>query len=180
MPEQPQQTNDQPLGVPPSEFHPQKPETPFKKRGKVKTAIIVGILIIILDLFIYFFLIKPDDAQLLKAIEPLKPPTATVAPSTVQQETPSEAAGSATVSKVSNLAKEDLAKRLNIAVTEVEVISEEPTTWNDGSMGCPNPDMMYTQATTEGTKIVLVAKQKSYDYHAGTNDEPFLCEQPAL
>lgn len=78
MPEQPveqkpQSDDEGPIGVPPSEFQPQRPDAPFKKRGNIKTAILIAIVIVIVDLLIYFFLIKPDDAQLLKAIEPLKP-----------------------------------------------------------------------------------------------------------
>jgi hypothetical protein len=65
--------DNQPLGVPPTEFHPQRPDAPFKKRGNLKIALLVALAIVVVDLLIYFFLIKPDDASLLKAIEPLKP-----------------------------------------------------------------------------------------------------------
>jgi hypothetical protein len=71
--EQQHQTNDGPIGAPQPESQPQRPDVPFKKSGNVKKAILLAILIVIVDLLIYFFLIKPDDAQLLKAIEPLKP-----------------------------------------------------------------------------------------------------------
>jgi hypothetical protein len=64
---------DQPLGVPPAEFHPERPEAPLKKGGNLKLVLLVALAIIVIDLLIYFFLIKPDDASLLKAIEPLKP-----------------------------------------------------------------------------------------------------------
>jgi hypothetical protein len=63
----------QPLGVPPAEFHPERPEAPFKKRGNFKLVILAVLAIVVIDLLIYFFLIKPDDASLFKAIEPLKP-----------------------------------------------------------------------------------------------------------
>ena len=66
-------TDEQPLGVPPSEFHSHRPEAPFKKRGNLKTALLIALGIVVLDLLIYFFLIKPDDAQLFQAIAPLKP-----------------------------------------------------------------------------------------------------------
>lgn len=171
-------SEDNPLGVPPSEFHPHKPPAPFKKRGNVKTAILVGILIVVVDILIYFFLIKPDDAQLLKAIEPLKPVETTSAPSVTMPSKAVQDPAGATQSRVSSMAKADLAKRLNIPESEIEVVSEAPVTWNDGSLGCPKPDMMYTQAIVEGTKIVLSAKNNSYDYHAGSDDNPFLCEKP--
>lgn len=171
---------DQPLGVPPSEFHPQRPPAPFKKRGNVKTAILVGILIIILDLFIYFFLIKPDDSQLFKAIEPLKPPSTSPAPSLTVVDT-TKIAPSQTktdLATVTQRAKEDLAKRLNVDPASIKVVSEKEVTWNDGSMGCPQPEMMYTQALVEGSQVVL-ASGKNYEYHAGSNGKPFLCEKPS-
>jgi hypothetical protein len=61
------------LGVPPDQFHPQRPDAPVKKGGNLKLALLVALAIVVIDLLIYFFLIKPDDASLLKAIEPLKP-----------------------------------------------------------------------------------------------------------
>lgn len=174
---------DQPLGVPPSEFHPHRPEVPFKKRGKLKTAIIVGVLIVLLDLFIYFFLIKPDDSQLLKAIEPLKPPSATQTPTTIAPTQATNLIPSPTsqvqISNVSNLAIAELAKKLNINPAQIKIVSEEKVEWNDGSMGCPDPDMMYTQALVDGTKVILSAEKKTYDYHAGTDGKPFLCEKPS-
>lgn len=177
------QNDDQPLGVPPSEFKPHRPEVPFKKRGNVKTALIVGGIIVLLDLLIYFFLIKPDDTQLLKVIEPLKPQTATLAPSIV---IPSKSGDIITsqspikeaLSIITKLAKDDLAKRLKIDQSIIQTESEESVTWNDGSMGCPQPGMMYTQALVDGSKVVLSAKQKPYQYHAGTDGKPFLCETP--
>lgn len=76
--EKPQLENDAPLGAPKPESSdapeaPKPPKAPFKKRGNVKNAILLGIVIVILDIFIYFFLIKPDDKHLFEAIEPLKP-----------------------------------------------------------------------------------------------------------
>ena len=168
--------DDQPLGVPPSEFHPERPDAPFKKSGNVKTAILVGILIVVVDILIYFFLIRPDDSQLLKAIEPLKP-AENVAPSMTNPEVTQGIVPSQVVTSVTDLAKEDLAKRLNISTGEISVVSEKEITWNDGSLGCPQPDMMYTQALVEGSQVVLSAKNNSYDYHAGPNDKPFLCNK---
>lgn len=168
--------DDQPLGVPPSEFHPERPAAPFKKRGNVKTAILVGILIVVVDILIYFFLIRPDDSQLLKAIEPLKPAENTT-PSMTNPEVTQGIVPSQAVTSVADLAKEDLAKRLHISTEEISVVSEKQITWNDGSLGCPQPDMMYTQALVEGSQVVLSAKNNRYDYHAGPNDKPFLCDK---
>jgi hypothetical protein len=115
-------------------------------------------------------LIRPDDTQLLKVIEPLKPQETTIVPTNPKPSLQ-------TVKRVSDLAIKDLAKRLSIPEKDINVVSEETVTWNDGSLGCPQPDMMYTQSLVEGTKVVLSAQQKNFDYHARTDGTPFLCEK---
>ena len=71
----------------------------------------------------------------------------------------------------------DLAQRLSIDETEITLVSFENVTWNNGSLGCPQPGMMYTQALVDGTKIVLSANNLQFNYHAGGNRGPFLCER---
>jgi hypothetical protein len=321
--------NDAPIGVPPSEFKPQRPDAPFKKSGRVKTAILIGILIVILDVCIYFFLIKPDDQHLLPKIIPspsssqlpsvkptffdetlkwkvytnnkmkfsIKLPSgwfshkeitangkdeaifsypvdsnttqvwkqgqevglsissyknngidaskeaavwvediekrtpntfvkplktmiingrkATVADTRVGNleyiyvsnnddtyviifgtQSPNGFAkykptfnqilstltfnnqNQTQIQKITQLARQDLASRLKIDPAKITVVSEEKITWNDGSMGCPKPGMMYTQALIDGTKVILSAEQKNYQYNAGSDDKPFICEKP--
>jgi hypothetical protein len=72
----------------------------------------------------------------------------------------------------------DLAGRLGIPEEEVEVVSVEEITWRDGSLGCAEPGMQYTQALVDGIRIVLEAAGSSYEYHAGGSTPPFLCENP--
>jgi hypothetical protein len=79
---------------------------------------------------------------------------------------------------VADQAKADLAKRLGVDAAAVRVVSSEEVTWPDGSMGCPEPGMNYTQALVPGTRTVLEAAGKQYHYHSGRNGRPFLCEQP--
>ena len=69
----------------------------------------------------------------------------------------------------------DLAERLGVEPSEIEVVMAERVTWPDGSLGCPEPGMSYTQALVEGSKVVLGHDERVYLYHAGTDDEPFLC-----
>lgn len=77
------------------------------------------------------------------------------------------------------LAVADLAARLEIAPAEVEVLRVEEVTWRDGSLGCPQPGMFYTQALVDGARIVLSARGRRYEYHQGGRRAPFLCEHPA-
>ena len=75
-------------------------------------------------------------------------------------------------------AKADLAKRLSVDAARVTVVSSEEVTWSDGSLGCPEPGMMYTQALVPGARIILEVDGTQYNYHSGANRAPFLCEHP--
>ena len=66
-------------------------------------------------------------------------------------------------------------RRLGVDPGELEVVSVEEVTWPDGSLGCPEPGMSYTQALVEGSKVVLGHDGRVYVYHAGDDDQPFLC-----
>ncbi len=73
----------------------------------------------------------------------------------------------------------DLAQRLGIAPTQITVRVAERLTWPDGSLGCPQEGMLYTQALVDGFRIVLVARGVEYAYHGADEEEPFYCEHPA-
>ena len=75
-------------------------------------------------------------------------------------------------------AKADLVQRLGVDAAAVKVISSTEVTWPDGSLGCPEPGMHYTQALVPGNRTVLEAGGKQYHYHSGGHRAPFLCEQP--
>ncbi|HSJ83284.1 MAG TPA: hypothetical protein VLA91_05635 [Acidimicrobiia bacterium] len=72
-------------------------------------------------------------------------------------------------------ARADLAERLRVPPEEIEVVTAEQVTWPDGSLGCPEPGMSYTQALVEGSKVILGHDDRVYVYHAGADDQPFLC-----
>jgi hypothetical protein len=62
-------------------------------------------------------------------------------------------------------AREDLAERLNITQVDITTKEIELITWNDASLGCPEPGKGYTQALVNGYRIVLEVKDKVYNYH---------------
>jgi hypothetical protein len=76
-------------------------------------------------------------------------------------------------------ATKDLAGRLNIPVDQIQLIDIASVVWSDGSMGCPQPGMFYTQALVEGLRIRLGVGERIYHYHSGRNQAPFLCENPS-
>lgn len=69
----------------------------------------------------------------------------------------------------------DLAKRGITA--EFTVTSATAVTWPDGSWGCPEPGMVYTQALVAGVRAIVNVAGTSYDYRFGPGPIPRLCEQ---
>ncbi len=72
----------------------------------------------------------------------------------------------------------DLSKRLGVDAAAVTVVSSDEVTWPDGSLGCPEPGMRYTQALVPGNRTILEVDGKQYHYHSGGHRAPFLCEHP--
>ncbi|MCL1692878.1 MAG: hypothetical protein M3096_04265 [Actinomycetia bacterium] len=73
------------------------------------------------------------------------------------------------------LASADLAERHSVGIDGIVVVSAESVVWPDGSLGCPIPDMRYTQVQVDGAKIVLSVDGSLYNYHSGGSRDPFLC-----
>jgi len=72
-------------------------------------------------------------------------------------------------------ALEDAANRSTTARADIKVLSAEAVTWPDGSLGCPKPGMMYTQALVAGYRIVLQAGEQMLSYHAMSRGRPVFC-----
>jgi hypothetical protein len=72
----------------------------------------------------------------------------------------------------------DLAARLAVSTEAIKIVQAEAVVWPDGSLGCPEPDMMYTQVIVEGMKIILAVEGEEYHYHYGDARGVFLCENP--
>lgn len=73
----------------------------------------------------------------------------------------------------------DLADTLDLAAEDVSVVDVEEVTWRDGSLGCAEKGMSYTQAMVDGQRIVLEVGGTRYEYHSAADREPFLCEDPS-
>lgn len=70
---------------------------------------------------------------------------------------------------------EDLAERLDINPTTVNFSGATPVNWRSGALGCPEPDMNYTQALVPGVWIMLKVDKTVYRYHAANGSPPFFC-----
>lgn len=62
----------------------------------------------------------------------------------------------------------DVQARVAVEVS-LKVIRAQAITWSDGSLGCPEPGMMYTQALIDGYWVVIDAGGRHMDYRAGSN-----------
>ncbi len=80
--------------------------------------------------------------------------------------------------ELTDAAVKDLAERAGVDASEVEVVEVEEVTWTDGSLGCAKPDMIYTQALVDGTRITLKVGEQEYAYHSGGGATPTWCKKP--
>ena len=107
-------------------------------------------------------------------------PESPTAPSSSEPAPPPSAAPTPDVPATPRaVAIDDLAVRLGLAADVIEVVLTEDVTWRNGSLGCPQPGMSYTQALVDGYRMVLEAGGEEYHYHAATGDDPFYCANPS-
>jgi hypothetical protein len=71
---------------------------------------------------------------------------------------------------------EDLATTQNVSQEAITVTRAEAIIWSDGSLGCPEPGQVYTQALVDGYWIVLAVNGRTYDYHAAETGYFILCQ----
>ncbi len=72
-------------------------------------------------------------------------------------------------------AKEDVAHRTRLDRGTIRLGGVESVTWPDGSLGCPQPDVMYTQMLVPGYRVRIEAGGQSWVYHAAKSGAPVLC-----
>jgi hypothetical protein len=56
------------------------------------------------------------------------------------------------------------------------VVQAEQVVWSDGSLGCPEPGVMYTQALVDGFLVVVEADTPRLQYHASASGGFKLCQ----
>ena len=72
----------------------------------------------------------------------------------------------------------DAATRLGVDPSAVTVVDAHEETWNDGSLGCPEPGMMYTQALVDGYQVIVEANGTQLDYRGSGPGQFRVCENP--
>ena len=111
-------------------------------------------------------------------VEP-SPPTEEIQEEAIVTEEPPEALSyeyDPALQPLVDMALEDLSDRLKVDLEQIIVVEAELVVWPDASLGCPQPDMIYTQVPVDGTLISLSVANQVYEYHGGGWTDPFLCE----
>jgi hypothetical protein len=70
----------------------------------------------------------------------------------------------------------DASTRTGVPVGDIFAVRAEQALWNDGSLGCPQPDMSYTQAQVDGYWVVLRAEDQLLDYRASKSGFFVFCD----
>ena len=102
---------------------------------------------------------------------------ATPRPPDVPLQTPPNVPGLPTA--ILHMVRTEAARLADVSVDEVGVVAATQVTWNDGSLGCPLPDEMYTQAIVSGYQIIVKAGEEEYDFRVASDGDFRVCEQPA-
>ena len=75
---------------------------------------------------------------------------------------------------------QDLARRLGVKASALQVMSVQSVLWNDSSLGCPQPERAYLPAQTPGMRVVFQHAGKTYQYHGSERGDFVYCENPAV
>lgn len=72
---------------------------------------------------------------------------------------------------------ENLATQTGEAAPSYKILRAEAVIWNDGSLGCAQPGMFYTQALVDGYWVILQVGEKTFDYRLSQNGQIVHCER---
>ena len=73
----------------------------------------------------------------------------------------------------------DTADREGVDPSKVVIAAWTPVTWADGSLGCPQKGMSYTQALVEGELLMLRVDTGLFQYHAPSGGAFAYCANPS-
>jgi hypothetical protein len=76
------------------------------------------------------------------------------------------------------IAMEDLAHRLSIPVTQINLLESAAVVWPDSGLGCSQPGVASAQVLTPGYLILLGYNNNKYEYHANQGTYVTYCANP--
>src|SRR5262245_33701170 len=71
----------------------------------------------------------------------------------------------------------EAAKLANVPPQELVIVRAEAVVWSDGSLGCPEPGMQYTQALANGYWVLVSAAGRTYDLRVHRDGSFRLCPE---
>ncbi len=102
-------------------------------------------------------------------IEPTpEPPAQTASPAPADETAPPDTSDGDTdggQGQLEEQVKQQLAAEIEQPANTLVLESREPVEWSDGSLGCPEPGMMYTQAIVPGYKLTFSDGSRTYEVH---------------
>jgi|SRR5215204_3078212 len=72
----------------------------------------------------------------------------------------------------------DAAARLGVDPSMVKIVTAEARTYGDGSLDCPRPREMYTQAVVDGYQVIVEVNGTQLDYRGSAPGQFRICENP--
>ncbi|MBI2599617.1 hypothetical protein HYW43_01715 [Candidatus Daviesbacteria bacterium] len=104
---------------------------------------------------------SPTSAR--PAVQPIPTLATNPQPTTTTDETPVSAP------------LKDLAKKLGVETSQIQLVSVEKVEWRDSSLGCPKQGEMYAQVISPGYKIIFEYQGKQYEYHTDEDSHFVSC-----
>ena len=147
----------------------------------IRISLIVGVILLLAGCSQMIAPITPDSISPSETVQSTKTKELPVSPTEGDVTQMIQSLPTSSNSGLQNLiekAKEDLAQRFSIPVTQIHLIEAVAVEWSDSSLGCPQPDMFYLQVITPGYRILLDATAQVYEYHSNRDTYVILCENP--
>ena len=69
----------------------------------------------------------------------------------------------------------EAASLANVTREQLVIVRAQSVVWNDGSLGCPEPGQMYTEALVNGYWVVIEAAGQTYDFRVDHKGNFRLC-----
>ena len=80
------------------------------------------------------------------------------------------------VQPIANAIITDVSQRTGSAFDAQQVTHVKRMSWNDSSLGCPQPDMMYAMLITEGFQVIVTVDGQELIYHTDMGGNFVYCE----